>query len=189
MSKNFNDIFTINMNGGTTSLVDSTAPYFGPNLIGDPIKYYSKLHTRVPWDLIPECHFRGMNFMVNINPDANCDWYTHDTDKQNLVPRLISLIEESKTKSLINKATFVYEYGKFGKQHGKLHFHGLIQTNKKQEFLKIISNKFNQRKNLIHRTCVIKHCKSPDDRNRFLNYMKKESQNKTKCLYTTHTIN
>ena len=168
-------------------LVDSTAIPFGPNIIGCPMRAFTKSHSRVPWDLIPDEHFKGMNFMININPDPNCDWYTSHNDKDNLIPRMISLIQESLTNSIIKKATIVYEYGKFGKEHGKLHFHGLVSTTKKQELQKNILKQFNSKKNLSHITLQIKHVKSPVDRQRYLNYMKKESQNKTKCLYTTHT--
>lgn len=149
---------------------------------------------RCPWELIPEKVVKGCNFFFTINPDPHVDWYTHDSDKKTIIPKFLLLLQELKDKGIIINSVSVYEYGKFGKRHGKLHFHGIIKTKRRQEFEAEVLKVFNKRSNLRHCTVDTKTIKSVADRNRILNYMhtsktKKgkiysaEQQNKIKCLY------
>lgn len=135
----------VDVAGGTTILVDSTDQklwppqnddfFAPPKKTLDPFISFDKEHTRVPWDLIPSDHFKGMNFTVNINPDPNCDWYTYDTDKKTFSTHLRQFIQHCTCNGLIEKCTFIYEYGRFGKLHGKLHFHGLVKTKRKKRII------------------------------------------------------
>ncbi len=139
--------------------------------------------VRTPWDKLPDNLLKGMNFFFTINPDPNCEWYTTDCDKKVIVTRFLKLIQELKFRHLINKSISIYEYGKYGAKHGKLHFHGFIQTTDRQTVETEIAKEFNNRSNIVHRTINTKHIKSVQDRDQILSYMKKEQQNKLKCLY------
>lgn len=139
--------------------------------------------VRTPWDKIPEKHLAGMNFFFTLNPDPNCEWYTHDVDKKVIVTKFLTLIQELKFRHLINKSISIYEYGQYGAKHGKLHFHGFLKTTDRQTVEKAFAEVFNNRSNIVHRTINTKIIKSVQDRDQMLNYMKKEQQNKIKCLY------
>lgn len=152
--------------------------------VANPFVLHDAMHTRVFWDSIHEDHFKGMNHMVNINPDPYMEYYTHDLDKKTLCNKLKELINYSKNQGYIDKCTFVYERG-----NGKIHFHGMVKTknlHNKELFVKEIYKHFNHRPNCKHRTLVIKHIRTVTDRTNYLNYMKKETQNKLKCYYTTY---
>ena len=148
-----------------------------------PSQPWNTTNVRTPWDKLPEKLFQGMNFFFTINPDPNCEWYTTDCDKKVIVTKFLSLIEQLKFRHLINKSISIYEYGQYGAKHGKLHFHGFLKTTDRQTVEKEIANVFNNRSNIVHRTINTKHIKSVQDRDQMLNYMKKEQQNKIKCLY------
>jgi len=138
---------------------------------------------RKPWDLIPSSHYRAMNFFVTINPDPNTDWYTTDTDKKVIIPLFLNLMQKLKNLDIIKKSISIYEYGKHGKKNGKLHFHCLISTKEKMEMLSQMYKLFNKRRNLKHCTVDCRHIKSVCDRNQMIHYLKKEQQNKLKCLF------
>ena len=148
-----------------------------------PPQPWNTANMRNPWDRIPDKLYKGMNFFFTLNPDPNCEWYTHDTDKKKIVTQFLCMMQELKFQHLINKSISIYEYGKYGAKHGKLHFHGFIQTKDKQSVEKVIAKHFNNRSNVLHRTINFKVIKSVTDRDQMLNYMKKEQQNKIKCLY------
>ncbi len=148
-----------------------------------PSQPWNTTNVRTPWDKLPDKLFQGMNFFFTINPDPNCEWYTTDCDKKVIVTKFLTLIERLKFRHLINKSISIYEYGQYGAKHGKLHFHGFLKTTDRQTVEKEFANVFNNRSNIVHRTINTKHIKSVQDRDQMLNYMKKEQQNKIKCLY------
>lgn len=138
---------------------------------------------RILWDDIPDKFYKGMNFLVTINPDPNCDWYIGDTHKATIITKYLNLMEKLQMNCTIRSSISIYEYGKYGKAHGKLHFHALIKTKDRCRFFVEVCRVFNKRSNLRHRTCDIKTIKSVKDRTQMINYFKKEIQNKKKCLY------
>ena len=148
-----------------------------------PSQPWNTTNVRTPWDKIPEKLLQGMNFFFTINPDPNCEWYTTDCDKKVIVTKFLTLIEQLKNRHIINKSISIYEYGQYGAKHGKLHFHGFLKTTDRQTVEKEIAKIFNNRSNIVHRTINTKVIKSVQDRDQMLNYMKKEQQNKIKCLY------
>ncbi len=141
------------------------------------------VNVRTPWDMIPEKLLSGMNFFFTLNPDPNVEWYTTDTDKKVIITKFLTCIQELKIRHTINKSISVYEYGQYGAKHGKLHFHGFLKTTDRQLVEKEFARVFNERSNIVHRTINTKHIKSVQDRDQMLAYMKKEQQNKLKCLY------
>lgn len=136
---------------------------------------------RSPWELLDDNHLKGMNFIWTLNCDPAVENYANTKKVQ--IPLLLNLLDNIKFSGDMQKSIVVYEWGKQGKRHGKLHFHGMLKTHNKnqvtQEFLKV----FNSRLAISHRTFHIKHVRTVDDRTRYLNYMKKEQQNKKRCLY------
>lgn len=156
--------------GHTSSLVDSM-----------PSSPWKTIRHRMPWDLIGLKHYKGMNFFFTINPDPSIDFY--ENKKLFLVPKILILLEKLKDEGLVKKSIIVYEWGKFGKKHGKLHFHGMLQTKDKQACIDKINKIFNKKTNCRHRTTRLDHIKTVVDRNRMIKYMQKEQHNKLKCLY------
>ena len=154
----------------TTTLVDSS-----------PFIPWKSIRHRMPWDLLPDKLIKGMNFFITVNPDPDIDYY--ENTKAFLVPKMLNLLDKLKSERLILKSIIVYEWGKSGAKHGKLHFHGFIKTKNRQEVEKEFNAVFNKKVNLRHRTTNIKHIKSVLDRDRMIKYCKKEQQNKLKCLY------
>lgn len=162
-----------------------------------------KDNWRRPWDHLDMDELYSMNYHITINPDPlntlNLDVYDHK-----LMFKIFRLfLTEAKKNNLYSKIISVYEYGKQGKKYGKLHFHVLFKThccNKLQELaLKYFgSNKKSRQKTtvVVKRITLDKHMPSsatPHDK--LLNfreqcdyinktYMRKESQNKHKCLYS-----
>lgn len=135
----------------------------------------------MPWNLLPDKLIKGMNFFITVNPDPDIDYY--ENTKSFLIPKMLNLLDKLKSERLILKSIIVYEWGKSGAKHGKLHFHGFIKTKNRQEVEKEFNAVFNKKVNLRHRTTNIKHIKSVLDRDRMIKYCKKEQQNKLKCLY------
>lgn len=138
--------------------------------------------TRVLWDNVPAKSYKG-NMFLTLNPDPNCEWYTTHTDKKLLVTKYLSLIQYLKDTHKIKSSVSVYEYGKEGKKNGKLHFHAVLRTEEKDQVENAILKEFNQRSNAKHRTLNIKIIKKVADRENMIAYLKKEQQNKKKCLY------
>ena len=149
--------------------------------IGRQIIPWKTIEFRSPWEMIPESHFKGLNFSFNLNIDPNVDQY--ENTKKWQIPKVLLHLQKQKNDGIIKKYVLVYEWGKYGQKHGKLHFHGLIQTGDKEAFIKEIVKDFNKRTNAMHRTITTKHIKDVDHRSTFLKYMQKEQQNKIKCLY------
>lgn len=151
-------------------LVDSTRP-----------SPWIRDHLRAPWTFFEVKHLKGMNFFITVNPDPDIDYYKNT--KKFLLPLMIKLMEKLKRLDIISKYCIIYEWGKLGKQHGKLHFHGFIKTKMRFKVFEEVNKTFNKRSNLRHRTTRIDYIKSLDDRDRMLSYCKKEQQNKLKCLF------
>ncbi len=156
--------------GATTTLVDSS-----------PFIPWKSVRHRMPWTQIPEKLIKGMNFFFTINPDPDIDYY--ENTKAFLIPKMLNLLDKLKSDRLILKSIIVYEWGKSGASHGKLHFHGFIKTKNRIEVEKEFNDVFNKKVNLRHRTTNLRHIKSVLDRDRMIKYIKKEQQNKIKCLY------
>ena len=136
---------------------------------------------RSKWERIPAPHIKGMNFFFTLNIDTNVAWYKNNKVVQ--IPRVLNLMSKLKRQLLISKYVIIYEWGEKGKQCGKLHYHGFIKTKKKNEVLDLFKKEFSANLRTAHRAIHLNHIKSVDDRSRMLNYLKKENQNKEKCLY------
>ena len=148
--------------------------------IGRQITPWKHDNYRSPWDTIPDDHLKGLNFTFNLNIDTNIDNY--ENTKKFQIPKVLLFLEKMKTDKIIFKYIIVYEWGKFGKKSGKLHFHGLIKTKQRDIFTQEIGKEFNKKTNCMHRTLTTKHIKDLEHRVTYLKYLKKESQNKIKCL-------
>lgn len=144
---------------------------------------WKTMRFRCPWAHIADSHYRGMNFNFTLNPDPNIDYF--ENTKKFLIPLVLKTFEKLKHDGLINKLIIVYEWGEYGKKHGKLHFHGLFKSKKRSEVINALLKVFNKRQNLKHRTLRVNHLVKTEDRGRALKYLKKEQHNKLKCLYYT----
>ena len=143
-------------------------------------KLSERPYYRVPWSDIPDQRLQACNLAFTLNADCRVDFDVYDRKISN--PILINLIMELKKKGIVKKITCVYEYGEKGKLHGKLHYHGIASVNDREAFEKEILKKFNKNLNVKHRTLHTKLFKAVVDRERYIKYMKKEEQNKKKCL-------
>lgn len=148
--------------------------------IGRQIIPWKSPNYRSPWKTIPEGHHKGMNFTFNLNMDTNIDDY--ENTKKWQIPRVLLFLEKLKADHIIYKYTIVYEWGKYGKKDGKLHYHGIVKTKQREEFVTLMCKEYNKNTNAKHRTITTKHLKDLDHRATYLKYIKKESQNKLKCL-------
>lgn len=148
--------------------------------IGRQIIPWKTINYRMPWLMIPEKHLKGLNFSFNLNMDEHINDYENTRKWQ--IPKVLLFLEKLKADKIIYKYLIVYEYGKYGKKHGKIHFHGLVKTLDREEFEKQTLKVFNKRTNCTHRTLTTKHIKDPEHRATYLNYIKKEQHNKIKCL-------
>jgi len=166
---------TLNMNTTKTgqSLLDRR-----PYALGNRPPSYLK--TRYCWTDINDKYYQGINMTININPDPS---KIEDYNNRKLVNNILCEYIDHETK--IMKAVGVYEYGSKGKEYGKLHYHIAIKilpkdrTDIENQLLKL----FNQKSNCKHRTLQTKMIKDVKHRQDYINYMKKESQNKIKCLF------
>ena len=133
---------------------------------------------RYPWDLIPETYYKGLNLVITLNPDTlKIEDYNNKKYVNNI---LINYINNEET---IQKAIGVYEWGKQGAHYGKLHYHFLIKTLDRSRIEQNLLDLFNSRRNLRDRTLYTKLIKDVDHRNTAIKYLKKEQQNKSKCLF------
>lgn len=149
--------------------------------IGRQILPWKTTNYRMPWNLIPEAHYRGLNFSFNLNMDAHIKDYQNSKKWQ--IPKVLLFLEKLKMDKIIYKYIIVYEYGKYGKKHGKIHYHGLVKTHKRDEFETEVLKTFNKRTQCSHNTLTTKHIKDPEHRATYLKYIKKEQHNKIKCLH------
>lgn len=150
--------------------------------IGRQIIPWKTKNYRSPWEHIPETHRKGCNLSFNLNIDP--DITDFENTKKWQIPKVLLFFEELKLKHIIQKVIIVYEWGKFGKAHGTLHFHGMVKTQDRFAFEKAIFDTFNKRTNLRHRTLKTKIFKDVEHRDHLFNvYYRKETHNKIKCLY------
>jgi len=136
---------------------------------------------RSPWDSIEDSHMKGMNFFFTLNIDPSIEWY--ENTKKCQIPRVLLFFEKMKMQQLISRYVIIYEWGEKGRSHGKLHYHGFIKTIRKEELIEEFRKEFNKKTNALHRTIQLSVNKSVKDRENRIRYLRKESQNKIKCLY------
>lgn len=148
--------------------------------IGRQIIPWKHPNYRSPWKTIPEGHLKGLNFSFNLNMDTNIADY--ENTKKWQIPRVLLFLEKLKADHIINKYLIVYEWGEYGKKNGKLHYHGLIKTKYRNEFVTLMCKEYNKNTNAKHRTITTKHIKDVNHRETYLKYIKKDTQNKIKCL-------
>lgn len=187
MTSSVTEILTLDFNRSNKKITEGGLLYLGNSR---PTERPALERLRQPWDIanvrrswdnVHEKSLKG-NLFVTVNPDPNCDWYTTNNDKKLLVTKFLTLIHKLKIDSKLISSVFVYEYGQ-GKKDGKIHFHGIIKTDCRDEVENAILKEFNKRSNAKHRTLNIKIIKKVSDRENMIAYMKKEQQNKKKCLY------
>lgn len=174
------DILTLDFQRSNKKSSDTALLTLGNSSAHTPWK---TTNVRVPWDKVPDKVLNGGNFFFTINPDPDVEWYTKDNDKKTIVTKFLTLFHKLKNQDIIKKSVSVYEYGKYGAKHGKIHFHGFISTTDKKAFEKAVYEVFNERANSRHRTLNLKIIKTTKDRQNMQAYLKKETHNKIKCLY------
>ncbi len=158
---------------------------------------------RLPWENIDMENVYNMKYHVTINPDPKCEWITSCNDLKTHNNRYREFIRDCKINKLFKNIISVYEYGKNGKEYGKVHYHILLQTNKINKFIEMAimyfgtSNKTRWRNTVVKNEISLDKSLSHDATNEqkvenhkqqvnyiMCKYMKKESQNRLKCLYT-----
>jgi hypothetical protein len=143
-------------------------------------KFPWKPFYRIPWSDITPKKLTACNIIFTLNPDIRVDFDCKDRKICNA--KFLSQCIELKNKGMLTHMTAVYEYGEKGKEHGKLHYHGIVKVADRSLWEKEVLSIFNKRSQVSHRTLNTTLIKSTDDRDRYLKYMKKEAQNKVKTL-------
>lgn len=158
---------------------------------------------RIPWDNVDYTELYKMKYHVSIQPDPNCGWMTSVNDLKLHNSKLRAFLLECKKYLLFKNIILVYEYGKNGKEYGKVHWHILLSSNKIGKFHEEVIKHFGTNTSSRWKnTVVIKpitldralSCHATDEQkvNNYheqidhilKKYFKKESQNRRKCLYT-----
>jgi hypothetical protein len=157
---------------------------------------------RLPWDNIDYAEVYNMKYHVTINPDPQCGWITSCNDLKLHNKRLKEFLREAKKEKAFKNIILVYEYGKNGKEYGKVHYHILLSTNKINKFTEMAISYFGSNNKTRWRNTVVKKPITLDRNvsvdatdamkvenyrsqiDSILKYLKKESQNRHKCLYT-----
>ncbi len=158
---------------------------------------------RLPWDLIDYENINNMNYHVTINPDPQCGWITSCNDLKLHNNKFRQFLLECRKEKLYKNIISIYEYGKHGKEYGKVHYHILLQTNKINKFVEMAISYFGTNCKTRWRNTVVKkpiiidrkvseYATDEEKVNNYKqqvkfiheNYMRKESQNRHKCLYT-----
>lgn len=155
-------------------------------LNGDLVNY------RYPWKDIQKRETNQCSLAFTLNPDVRVDFDVRD--KKVVFPLLLDIFKKLKENSVCKKIISNYEYGEKGKEHGKLHFHGIVQFDKPSEtkrtnreiFEKELLKVFNKRSNVSDRTLHTKLLRTQDDKDRYLKYLQKEQQCKIKTLCYVH---
>ena len=181
---------------------NSDSGFFSQGKINnDPCPF--KENWRLPWDLLDHEHLYEMNYHVTINPDPKIGWMTSCNDLKLHNKKFRVFLEDCKKKQLYKNIICIYEYGKHGKQYGKVHYHILLKTSKINKFVEEAISHFGGTEKKRWRNTVVKKAIALDRSlsahatplekvenyrkqiNYIMNeYMKKESQNRHKCLYT-----
>ncbi len=162
-----------------------------------------KENWRLPWDLVDKAHIYEMNYHITINPDPHCKWMTSGNDKKEINSRFRAFLESCKKEKYYKNIICIYEYGKRGKQYGKVHYHILLKTSKVNKFVEEAIEHFGSKEKKRWKNTVVKKPIQLDkslsvhatDEEKVANYhkqidyimnkyMTKESQNRHKCLYT-----
>lgn len=137
---------------------------------------------------IQEKNAIGCNIFWTLNSDNRLTWNVYDLSTHN--SKLYNIFLYARSIQLLTKVICVYEYGKGGKDSGKLHYHFLTQLNSsldnnaRDKFRKLLLKNFNKRAAVRHRTVNDRLIVDVSDRKRLILYMKKESQNRQKCGYS-----
>ena len=184
-------------------LVQTANPDFGFFNKGTPEKCPLKQGWRLPWELLNCENLYNMQYHVTINPDPQCEWITSCNDLKLHNKKFKEFLRDCQKIKLYKNIISVYEYGKHGKEYGKVHYHLLLQTNKINKFIEMAISYFGTnvrtrwnntivKKQITIDKCIsagatlqekVSNYKSQIDY--IMNkYMKKESQNRLKCLYT-----
>ena len=149
--------------------------------------------------MLDKTHLMEMNYHVTISPDPLHSEDYYDRKVANKVLR--QFLRELKKNNYYKYIICVYEYGKRGKEYGKLHWHILFKTRFIRKIEEISNKYFATTKSRSKNTTVVKRIridKSYADRSdkqkvenyhKQINYimreyMQKETQNKVKCLFT-----
>lgn len=185
--------------GGSHTLVETAANinWFSTN--GTPETCPFKSRWRIPWDNIAHEKVLDMNYSITVNPDPNLTWLDDTRDRKLLNAKFRETLLICKNKKLYKNIIVIYEYGKKGKQYGKLHYHLLVNSQKVNQFCEEFIKTFGTTKKRWKMT-VVKKLIKPDfgiiDELKLDNlnaqkkyiyekYFRKESHNKIKCLYSS----
>jgi hypothetical protein len=153
----------------------------GIRYLGDSIpKIPWRPFYRIPWEDISDKTARSCNLIFTLNPDMRVDFDCKDRKICN--PKFMDLLHKMKMDGLLTHIVAIYEYGERGKSHGKLHYHGIAKVADRSKFEAELLKMFNKRSQVKHRTLHTKLVRTVADHDRYYKYMKKENQNKVKCL-------
>lgn len=136
-------------------------------------------NIRRPWKDFQYIDTKGTvgEYSITLNPDTAIEDYNN---KKKMIPILILFL---KNNPYVQRHVVVYEWGERGMSHGKLHFHMLVKVSSIEDFKKTLIPVFNVRRKYESRTFFCKKVKDKVHRETMLKYMKKEVQNRKKCLF------
>jgi len=168
----------------------------------DAVEVMMKSNWRKPWDMLPDDYPEKFNYHITINPDPKCTWIVDNDcrDRKTHHKQLRKFLKESFYLKLFSDVVVIYEYGKYGKKYGKLHYHCLFRTSKSGkltakgfEYFKHTGTKsacavvckritHSLRKSETHNMLLMKASQLANKFYIFKEYFRKESHNKVKCL-------
>lgn len=191
-------------------------PFIGNGSLGVPFPltkceliptFKTMMHQnwRTPWDKLPMQFPSIFNYHFTINPDPKCSWITNNDCRCRKThhKQLREFLSDAYNQKLFSNTCIVYEYGKYGKKFGKLHYHCLFRTAKAKKLQQCAFRYFKHTSTKSDRSCVYKmisHSLKKDTLNlswynslkkcslleskRYIynNYFRKENHNKIKCL-------
>lgn len=163
------------------------------------VKTMMKSNWRKPWEYLPKEYPQNFNYHVTINPDPKCTWITDCRDRKSHHRKLREFLELAFYKKLFSDVVVIYEYGKYGKYHGKLHYHCLFETNKIRKLQDFCKTFFASNPSKNNTAVIIKlitprlkpgnHsdeliCASLMESKHYIftKYFRKEQHNRLKCL-------
>lgn len=168
----------------------------------DPVGLMLHKNWRKPWDMLPSDYPEKFNYHMTINPDPKCTWIIDNNcrDRKTHHKQLRSFLKEAFYLKLFSDVVIIYEYGKYGKKFGKLHYHCLFKTNKSGkltakafEYFKHRSTKSSSaivtkrithslKKGDNHSALLMKASQLSSKNYIYINYFRKETHNKMHCL-------
>ena len=174
-----------------------------------PIEVMMKSNWRKPWDMLPNDYPEKFNYHITINPDPKCDWIVDNncTDKKTHHKQLREFLKESFNLKLFSDVCIIYEYGRYGKKYGKLHYHCLFRTNtsaklqiKAFEYFRhrstkntraVVSKRITHslKRSETHNMLLMKSSQLANKHYIYNQYFRKETHNKIKCLVHWSKIN